>query len=68
MQMRIEKTILFKDPYVLTSLSAEAQANAPGMDIGGDAGGPAGNYLPQSTLFRAGSTLGAAASMAASFY
>lgn len=69
LQMRIEKTILFKDPFVTTASAQDAQANAPGMETGGDAGGPAGgNYIPQSALYRAGSTLGAAFGMAASLY
>jgi len=62
LQLRVEKTIVFKDPFVSNTVAGPAQGDAH-MNTDG---GAAGNFLPQSTLFRAGSTLGAAAGMAVS--
>jgi len=61
LQLKVEKTIVFKDPFVSTDNAIPAQADAQANQAAG------GTVLPQSTLWRAGSTLGAAASMAATF-
>lgn len=68
LQIKVEKTIVFKEPYVNTDIAEQAQADAGANQADGPAGGGESDYLPQSTLWRAGSTIGAAASMAASFY
>jgi len=58
--MKVEKTIVFKDPYVSNNNADNAQQDAPMNTDGGEAGG----ILPQSTMWRAGSTLGAGLGMA----
>lgn len=62
LQLKVEKTILFKEPYVSNEAADDAQNGAP-MNTDG---GAAGNHIPQSALWRAGSTLGAVGGMAAS--
>jgi len=61
LQLKVEKTIVFRDPYVSNTVAKAAQQNAQANQAAGGAGG---NVLPQSTMIKGGSVIGAGLSMA----